>query len=436
MRPHSARPLTPFRLATLAMLAWVAVLFLPNAGRAQVRPAWVTSPVVSPLVEYRQFDSAVASGPISYHVYLPTAYVAQPSRRFPVVYWLHGSGTPTEGIATVASRFHEAIAEGRIPPLIVVFPNGLPYGMWCDARSGLQPVESALVHELVPVVDGNFRTLPERRGRLLDGFSMGGYGAARLGLRFQGVFGGFSMLGAGPLQRDLLEDRPGLQPIELRRRILDEVYGGDPVYFASQSPATLAAARLASLERHPPRIRQVIGTLDSTLQGNRDFHARLTELGIAHEYVEVPGVGHVVPGLMEALGDRFWAYYRDAFQSLDPQGFASHDYSGNWYVPANSGWGLAIQSYGGQLLVLGFIYVDGQPTWFFVQERWSSPDVLQGAAWRRTNPGAWGTPQFLPEEQRDLAIGTLRLEFTGRNTLELSGTVAGRPVRASLVRLE
>ena len=62
MRPHSARPLTPFRLATLAMLAWVAVLFLPNSGRAQVRPAWVTSPVVSPLVEYRQFDSAVASG--------------------------------------------------------------------------------------------------------------------------------------------------------------------------------------------------------------------------------------------------------------------------------------------------------------------------------------------------------------------------------------
>jgi enterochelin esterase-like enzyme len=422
--------------ATSTILALVAGLLFPASSRAQGRPAWVTPPVVSPLVEYRQFDSALAGGPVSYHVYLPAAYAAQPERLFPVVYWLHGSGTPTEGIPTVAARFHQAIAEGRIPPLIVVFPNGLPYGMWCDAKSGLQPVESVLVHELVPQVDGAFRTFAERRGRVIDGFSMGGYGAARVGVRFSGMFAAFSMLGAGPLQLDLLEDRPGLQPIELRRRILDEVYGGDPTFFAAQSPSTLAGAFLASLQRQPPRIRQVIGTLDFTLQGNRDFHARLTQLGIAHEKIEVPGVGHVVPGLMEALGDRFWAYYRDAFRSLDPQGFASHDYSGNWYAPANSGWGLAIQSYGDQVLVLGFVYDGGDPTWFFLQERWSAPDVLQGAAWRRTNPGGWGTPQFTPADQRDALIGTLRLEFTARNALEMSGTVGGRPVRASLVRLE
>ncbi|MFN9966724.1 MAG: alpha/beta hydrolase [Lysobacteraceae bacterium] len=419
----------------LGLLSSLAPALVPSA-QAQALPPWTTPAVASPLVEYRQFASTLAGGPVSYHVYLPAAYAAQPWRRFPVVYWLHGSGTPTEGIATVAARFHQAIAEERIPPLIVVFPNGLPYGMWCDAKSGVQPVESVFVHDLIPQVDGAFRTIPERRGRVLDGFSMGGYGAARLGLRFQGAFAGFSMLGAGPLQLDLLEERPGLQPIELRRRILDDVYGGDPAFFAAQSPSSLAETFLASAQRHPPRIRQVIGTLDFTLQGNRDFHARLTQLGIAHEYIEVPGVGHVVPGLMDALGDRFWAFYRESFRLLDPQGFAGQDYSGTWYAPANSGWGLAIQSYGDQVLVLGFVYEGAQPTWFVLQERWSAPDVLQGAAWRRTNPGAWGTPQFTPADQRDAVIGTLRLEFTGRTTLELSGSVGDRPVRASLVRLE
>jgi enterochelin esterase-like enzyme len=422
-----------------SLFALVGAFFLfmaPAMATAQVRPPWTTDPVVSPLVTYRLIESVLVEGSVSYHVYLPPTYASEPMRRFPVVYWLHGSDSTTEGVAAVADAFDRAIRAGKMPPVILVFPNGLPFGMWCDARSGLQPVESILMHELVPEVDRLFRTIAEPRARLLEGFSMGGYGAARLGLRFREMFVGFSMLGAGPLQLDLLEDQPGAKPIALRRRILDEVYGGSAAYFIAQSPWRFAEARGPALRRDPPKIRQIIGTLDGSLQANRDFTQRLATLQIAHAYVEVPGVGHTVPGLMSALGDRFWAFYGEAFDRLDPQGYASHDYSGNWYAPANSGWGLAVQSYGAQVLVLGFVYDAGRPEWFHLQARWSGPDTLDAEALRRTNPGAWGTPGFRTEDQRDTPLGSLRLQFTGRDTLRLSGSVNGRSVAADLVRLQ
>ena len=65
------------------------------------------------------------------------------------------------------------------------------------------------------------------------------------------------------------------------------------------------------------RLRQVIGTADFTLQPNRDLDQHFGALGIVHDYVEVPGVGHVVPDLVAALGETFWAFHRDALREVD-----------------------------------------------------------------------------------------------------------------------
>jgi enterochelin esterase-like enzyme len=298
-------------------IAVLLALVLPQRDAcAGGSPIWVTPAVTAPGVTRQVFDSAAVGAPVSFHVYRPPAYDAQPQRRFPVLYWLHGSGSVLAGIATVAGMFDAAIAAGQIPPLLVVFPNGLEYGMWCDAESGLQPVESMLVDDLLPVVDARFRTLPQARARLLEGFSMGGYGTARLALLYPDRFGAASMLGAGPLQLDFLVDDPNLQPIELRRRILAEVYGDSPVVFEARSPWRLA-------ELLPPapgyRLRQLIGTLDFTLGPNRDFHQRLDALGIDHDYREVPNVGHSVPGLVGALGAEFWAFHRESLAEFDTE---------------------------------------------------------------------------------------------------------------------
>ena len=64
----------------------------PTAAASTVE--WVTREVKAPRVSFHTFDSAAAKTKVSYHLYTPAAYDAAASkdRRFPVVYWLHGSG--------------------------------------------------------------------------------------------------------------------------------------------------------------------------------------------------------------------------------------------------------------------------------------------------------------------------------------------------------
>lgn len=289
-------------------LLLILLLCLSGAPHAQ---QWTTQPVAAPGVGYHVFDSAAVGAPVSYHVYLPPQYGAQPDRRFPVLYWLHGSNGVLGGIEPMAQRIGQAIANGHLPPLIVVFPNGLPQGMWVNAASGLQPVESMLVQDLIAEVDARFRSIAAPAARVLDGFSMGGYGAARLGLRYRHQFAGFSMVGAGPLQLDFLEDSDDFAPIDLRRALLTQVYGNDPGFFAAESPLVLSALHGPSLPAGY-RVRQIIGTEDSMLRTNREFRAHLLQLGIDHQYVELPGVGHNMAQATAAMGPEFWRFHREA----------------------------------------------------------------------------------------------------------------------------
>ena len=139
---------------------------------------------------------------------------------------------------------------------------------------------------------------------------MGGYGAARLGLKFPEVFGAISSLAGGPLQLDFRK-APRAGP-RAREEVLQSVYGGDLEYFQAQSPWRLAT-RNARTVRTRTRLRLAIGSLDETLPANRDLHAHLVRLGIPHRFTVLPGVGHNPQAVLEALGDDNWSFYREAF---------------------------------------------------------------------------------------------------------------------------
>lgn len=297
-------------------LRWLLVAVLYSSNPRIAAQTWVTPPVQAPGVEYRVLASAAVGGNVSYHVWLPPQHATEPERRFPVLVWLHGSGGGLAGIAPLAGVFDAAVRNGQLPPLIVVFPNGLPDGMWCDAASGLQPVESMLMQDLIPDVDARYRTLPVARARIVEGFSMGGYGAARLGLKYRERFAGFSMLGAGPMQLDFLAEGSNLVPLAERIRILNLVYGGDPAIFEAQSPWRIAEDLAPTWPTGVP-IRIAIGAQDPTIPANRAFRDHLVSLGIARRYTEVPGVGHSAIPLIEAMGDAYFSFHREALQFAD-----------------------------------------------------------------------------------------------------------------------
>jgi enterochelin esterase-like enzyme len=276
---------------------------------------WTTTAVSAPRVQYRTFTSKIARATVSYHVYTPAQYANEPARRFPVLYWLHGSGGGLQGIPAISAYFDEAIRAGRIPPMLIVFPNGMASSMWADSKDGLVPMESMVVRDLVPQIDATLRTLATRDGRLLEGFSMGGLGAARLGLRYPDVFGSMSMLGAGPLDLDFNGPRATGNPAE-RARILRDVYSDDMNYYVAQNPFTAAdqyATTFRGTSQALTRFRQIVGSRDFTLPANEDFRAHLARLAIAQDYILVPDVDHDVMRSFEVIGERNWAFYRAVF---------------------------------------------------------------------------------------------------------------------------
>lgn len=296
-------------------LGGLAVLcLLPELGAAASRGAghrapgqWVTAAAAGPRLQRRTFHSKAARSRVSYHIYTPERYDTERERRFPVLYWLHGAGGGLAGVQPLAAHFDAAVRGGRMPPVLVVFPNGHGLSLWVDSKDGRVPMETVLVDELVPHVDATFRTVPSREGRLVEGFSMGGYGAARLGLKHHRLFGSVSILAGGPLQRDFTHSpRAGRRQ---RLRVLQTVFGGDHAYFRALSPWVLAEES-AQAVREGTTLRLAIGDKDAMLPVVREFSAHLTDLRIPHTLSVLADVGHDPVAVLGAMGEANWEFYR------------------------------------------------------------------------------------------------------------------------------
>ena len=303
----------------VAFLAVSSQSASPGAAGSEPRPRplgqWVTPAVRGPRLQHRTFASTAARSRVSYHVYTPDCYHTERVRRFPVLYWLHGAGGGLAGVRPLTMHFDRAIRAGKMPPLLVVFPNGHGLSLWVDSKDGRVPMETILIDELVPLIDASFRTIASREGRLIEGFSMGGYGAARLAFRHHRLFGGASILAGGPLQRDFTHSpRAGKQQ---RLRVLQTVFGGDHAYFRAQSPWVLAAENAEAM-RGSTTMRLAIGDRDEMLSVVREFCTHLTGVGVSHTLTVLPGVGHDPVAVLEALGEANWEFYRTVFGGRAP----------------------------------------------------------------------------------------------------------------------
>lgn len=124
-------------------------------------------------------------------VYFPPQYFTEPSRRFPVVYLLHGSpGAPIDWFrAARASDAGYAVARAGHPVLLVA-PRA-SHSWTDDSECVDRPTEhiaTYVVNDVVRGIDARFRTIPTRAARAVAGNSAGGYCALNLGLRNRDLF--------------------------------------------------------------------------------------------------------------------------------------------------------------------------------------------------------------------------------------------------------
>ncbi|MEN7344326.1 MAG: alpha/beta hydrolase-fold protein, partial [Pseudomonadota bacterium] len=237
-------------------------------------------------------ESAVLGMSVPFHIYLPPSYRDNEARRYPVIYWLHGTnGNSARGGAMIGGLFDRLMKAGRIPEAIVAFPDGLKTSMWVNSADGAVPMERFIMEEFVPMIDAQYRTIATPSGRLIEGGSMGGYGAGRLGLKYVDTFGAVSMLSPGPLQPVLDPENAPIVGRDHATRMINDVYGGDLDYFRAQSPWHLATT-LNEEQRHGMRLRMIVGASDPVLPFNKQFSAHLDTLGVPHTLTVIPDVGH------------------------------------------------------------------------------------------------------------------------------------------------
>ena len=269
----------------------------PNA-----RPEWVRERIEATNGHYKTFKSKTIGQKLSYFIYIPAAYEQSKEGRFPVLYWLHGMGGGQGGIPILSERFNTAIAAGKTPPLLIVFVNGMRNSFYCDSADGKTPVETVIVKDLIPHIDTTYRTIARRDGRIVEGFSMGGFGAVHLGFKYPELFGTVSIIDGSLTDATAMQTR---QP-ELYQRI----FGGDEKRFAAEDPRQLAAKNQDAI-RGRTKIRLAVGLLKPV---NLSFHQQLTDLKIDHDY-DAFDVGHNPVAIFDSLGDENWNFYREALSN-------------------------------------------------------------------------------------------------------------------------
>jgi S-formylglutathione hydrolase FrmB len=126
-------------------------------------------------------------------VFLPPSYATDKSRRYSVVYALHGYSIGAEQWSKeihVPQTIEGAFAQGAAE-MIVVLPDSktVHNGSMYSRSVTTGDFESFVAHDVVAYIDAHYRTLADRKSRGLVGHSMGGYGASRIGMKYPEVFG-------------------------------------------------------------------------------------------------------------------------------------------------------------------------------------------------------------------------------------------------------
>src|SRR6185312_4166274 len=159
---------------------------VPGAKPVSVEQIKVHSPAIAGNLEGESADSDV-------FVFLPPGYDQEKSRRYPVVYALHGFFIGAEEWTHeihVPQTIEGAFAKGSRPMIVVLPDSKTVYGGSMYSRSATTgDFERFIAHDVVAYIDAHYRTIPDRKSRGLVGHSMGGYGATRIGMKYADVFG-------------------------------------------------------------------------------------------------------------------------------------------------------------------------------------------------------------------------------------------------------
>jgi enterochelin esterase-like enzyme len=141
------------------------------------------------VIEQKVVHSSILSRDVRYTIYLPADYDYS-QRAYPVVYLLHGYTDDNTGwlqFGEINRYADKAIAEGVIPPMIIVMPNG-DSSWFINSYDGKEKYEDFFIKEFMPAIEKTYRIKAQKRYRGISGLSMGGYGTMVYALKYPDLF--------------------------------------------------------------------------------------------------------------------------------------------------------------------------------------------------------------------------------------------------------
>lgn len=159
-------------------------------------------------------------------VYTPPGY--SQARNYPVLYLQHGLGnTSTEWTQRAKAPIiaDTLLAEGKMLPMVMVFPSGNATATTADDKQGDRTSESYgpayeqdLLKEIIPFVESHYAVYTDRVHRAIGGMSMGSGQALNIGLSHLDLFGSITEVAAAPNTKppaDLVPDPAALRQLKL-----------------------------------------------------------------------------------------------------------------------------------------------------------------------------------------------------------------------------
>lgn len=189
---------------------------LKNVPHGELRQTW--------------FYSKSAKAVLRCFVYTPPGYEQDRHRRYPVLYLQHGAGEDETGWGNQGHAgliMDNLIAEGKANPFIIVMANSYVPGGNLFGGSTTNPAASplsrtisgpggrsfnfntfaeVLIHELIPFIDANYRTLADQPHRAMAGLSMGGMQTHSITLANLDKFAYVGMFSGGSIRTNEITD--------------------------------------------------------------------------------------------------------------------------------------------------------------------------------------------------------------------------------------
>lgn len=215
-------------------------------------------------------------------VYTPAGYEDNPTRRYPVLYLLHGAGGDENAWSELGRAQHildNLIAQGKAEPMIVVMPNGngaqkavpgeYENSMYKPSFMNPRTMEGSIevaFPDLVNWIDSHYRTLADKQHRAIAGLSMGGFHSLYISANNPQMFGYVGLFSAAVSRQGQGEN--GFIYQDLDRKLAQQFSPAPYLYYIA------------------------IGRTDFLYKDNVDFRQRLDAKGYKYKYVETDG-GHI-----------------------------------------------------------------------------------------------------------------------------------------------